>query len=227
VKLDKLVKQIRRDATAHPKKAAALGLMALVALYFWAPLVWKWLAPAEGKRRVKSQNVALILTDDPIEATDKSKTRSVNKFRWEKVRQLIDSDPQMVSATFDAAWIDPFGPRQDSTKETAPDSESTTATSAAADVQIDPTEAGLVLTGVMISPRRRTATINGQLYREDEVVNVSGKNNAATSVDFRVVRIDRQQVELERQGRKFVLELSRPQLGQRDLIERAGQTREN
>ena len=49
MKLDKLARQLRRDVAASPKKAVALGLMVLVALYFWAPMVWKWIAPDQGK----------------------------------------------------------------------------------------------------------------------------------------------------------------------------------
>ena len=67
VKLDKLTKQLRRDIAANPKKAAALGLMVLVALYFWGPLVWSWFAPAAARESSKASNVALILTDDPAE----------------------------------------------------------------------------------------------------------------------------------------------------------------
>jgi hypothetical protein len=48
VKLDKLVKQLRRDATANPKKTALLGVMALVALYFWGPLLWKGVVAEKG-----------------------------------------------------------------------------------------------------------------------------------------------------------------------------------
>ena len=38
--LNKLARQLRREAMANPKKAAVLGLLLLVALYFWGPLVW-------------------------------------------------------------------------------------------------------------------------------------------------------------------------------------------
>ena len=73
VKLHKLAKQARRDLLANPKKAAILGLMLLVALYFWGPLLWKWFAPAGGKKGSKDQ-AGLILEDDPAQAADKAKT---------------------------------------------------------------------------------------------------------------------------------------------------------
>src|SRR6266576_3193818 len=109
VNLEKLAKQLRRDLAANPKKAAALGLMVLVALYFWGPLAWKWVAAGGNKRNSKVNMASLILTDDPVEPSHQTKVRGGAKFRWEKARQLIRQDPHMVSATFDARWIDPFG----------------------------------------------------------------------------------------------------------------------
>ena len=211
--LEKLVKQFRRDMVANPKKAAALGLMVLVALYFWGPLVGKWMK--SGKRSGKGNLASLILTDDPAEPSDQSKGRTGGKFRWEKVRQAIHQDPRMVTATFDPGWIDPFGYSPTSKEvEITSTVEPADATQVSAS-DLAPADVGLVLTSVLISPRNRMATISGETYRVGDLVSAKGKvnsddkgkNSTLEGIEFRVVQIRPNSVELKRGDETFVLEL--------------------
>jgi hypothetical protein len=217
--MDKLVKQLRRDLATNPKKAAALGLMLLVALYFWGPLAWKWFSASGNKRSGKVNLASLILTDDPAEPSQQSKARGGAKFKWEKARQLIRQDPRMVSAVFDPSWHDPFGkpisPVQDSVVEAA---QTEAATSAAAIAEAK--NLGIVLESVIISLRSRVATINGEACHEGDVITVKDKQHKGTTYRFRVVRIRRQGVDLEVGGRTFTLELMQPRLSSGDEIER-------
>ena len=41
--LERFAKRLRREVIANPKKAAILGIMLLVAIYFWTPLVMGWM----------------------------------------------------------------------------------------------------------------------------------------------------------------------------------------
>jgi hypothetical protein len=215
VKLDKLVKQLQREAAGNPKKTAVLGLMALVALYFWAPLLWQWLVPSgEQKKPVNKGEIALILTDDPAEPSQQARARKANRFRWDKVRQAIQSDQHMVSAAFDAGWADPFGGAVAVTP-TLP----TSPVAEVAATDIGPGEAGLVLTSVLIGARQRTATINGETYREGDLV-TAGPADATQSIVFRLARIGSREVDLERNRRTFTLELQLPKLASGDEIER-------
>ena len=145
---------------ANPKKAAALGLMVLVALYFWGPLAWKWLSATGSKRTGKVNMASLILTDDPIEPSQQSKVRGGTKFRWEKARQLIRHDPRMVSATFDSSWTDPFSqPAATSADGTDNGAAQADAVGAATAAASDPNQLGIVLGSLMITSRVRVATI--------------------------------------------------------------------
>ena len=221
VNLEKLAKQLRRDVAANPKKAAALGLMVVVALYFWGPLVWKSLSTSGSKRNTKANMAALILTDDPAEPTQHSKGRSGGKFRWEKIRQLIRQDERMVSATYDVAWIDPFGKPagSDEPEQVAEAPTEDAAAIAKALAALEPKDLGIVLGGVVVGPRLRLATINGEVCHEGDVFSVPDKLNKSVSHDFRVVKIDRQGVQLESSGRIFTLELNQPKLGHGDEME--------
>lgn len=218
VSLEKLTNQLRRDIAANPKKAAALGVMIVVALYFWGPLIWGWL-PANDKTKPKVDVASLILTDDPADPNQAAKGRSNSQFRWEKVRQLIGEDSQMASATFDAAWIDPFGKPAPARPETAAEA-TTTAAATKSETAPEPTAAGLVLGGIMIGPRTKVATINGEACHEGDTLTVTDTVDKSQNLEFRVARINRRQVEVECQGRTFVLEVGQAKLASGDDIGR-------
>lgn len=218
--LDKLAKQLRRDLAANPKKAAALGLMVLVALYFWGPLLAGWFS-SSSKRSTKMDTAALILTDDPLEPTQQARARTSAKFRWERVRQLLQQDPAMVSATFNPTWVDPF------TKSAAMIAleQPVEAPSVSADPPLGGAGAesaalSLVLNGVFVGAKTRVATINGEAYREGESLTVSGKQETPSSLSVRVVQIHRQGVVLEAGGKLLRLDLSTPSLAQGDEIQK-------
>lgn len=222
MKLDKLAKRLGRDLAANPKKAAALGVMALVALYFWAPLVWGWLS--QGERKGAGAGAAeLILKDDPEEPAAQTKRRA-SKFRWEKVRQAIAQDGRMASAGFDSQWTDPFAgiaaPR--TAAAAVPTASGAQALIAGAD--LDPAQAGLVLSSVMIGNQRRTATINGDTYREGSTIRIQGEAGRPGAVEFRLVRVTGRGVELERRGKTYVLLFAQPGLAKGDQIERTKQS---
>ncbi len=221
MKLDKLVKQISRDAKANPKKAALLGVMALVALYFWAPLMAKFCLPKSGKHGVKTTNAGLILTDDPVEPAEKAKSTTAAKFHWAKVKDLIEHDPRMTPAAYDEAWSDPFAvaivhtPEAEEMSVSAPEH-----VPLAEPSPVTPEDAGLVASNILISPRRKTVMINGDTYRENEIVSAALKDNPSTVFEFRVIQIDRQRITLEREGKTYVLELSKSGLAAGDQIQR-------
>jgi hypothetical protein len=221
VNLEKLAKQLRRDTAANPKKAAALGLMILVALYFWGPLAWKWFSASGSKRSAKTSLASLILTDDPVEPSQQTKARGGAKFKWEKARQLIKQDPRMISANFDLGWIDPFGKPAGETKaehatEKSPEE---TVGRPAANAALDAGELGLKLEGVLIGSRSRVATINGEPCHEGDMISVSTKKeDKEETIQLRVVRIRRQAVELDMNGRTLLLELAQPKLQRGDEI---------
>ena len=221
--LEKLSKQLRRDMAANPKKAAALGLMIVVALYFWGPLVWK-LFSAGGPKRSNANMASLILTDDPAEGGQKNLGRNSPKFRWEKVRQLVQRDARMTSAAFDVAWIDPFakqaGAAETVTVAEASPEKAVASAAAAAAAALDPNNLGVVLNSVMIGRRSRVATINGDSYREGDLLSITDKHDKSVSYEFRVLRIGRSTVQLEGKGRTFELELAPPRLAEGDDIER-------
>jgi hypothetical protein len=213
VKLDKIARQIRRDIAASPRKAAVLGLMVLVALYFWAPMIWGWIRPANTGSSAVASSSDLILEDEPIDPA-KSAKKEGRAFAWEKVRRKVAADPRMTPAVYDVSWADPFRPPQ---KDAGSQTGVTPETAAAAAPAIDPAALGLKLTSVAISAQRRAAVISGEKYREGDLVPSNGdRQGSPPGIQFRLTKVGFHEVHLEYQGQTYILELSRPRLAPGD-----------
>jgi hypothetical protein len=51
----RIARQLRREIKANPKRAALLGGLVAIGIYFWAPLVAGWVMPKEsGKKTIKA-----------------------------------------------------------------------------------------------------------------------------------------------------------------------------
>lgn len=222
VKLDKLTKRLGRDLAANPKKAGLLGLMVLVALYFWYPLLVDLTGSGDGTKTAQAANV--ILTDDPAEPNSSGR-KPKETLKWEKVRQCVQSDPWMSPATFNTTWNNPFAvttvPPAEAKDAAVAEAEAAAAASTEfAKTEIPPAEAGLSVASVAIGPRMRAVTIAGDVYRENEVVAVTTQNGE--QLEFRIVSISPHAVQVERNGKVYRLELSRPRLAKGDKIQPIG-----
>lgn len=218
VKLDKLVKSLRRDLAANPLKASVLGVLLLAGLYFWGPLVWRWTG-------MKGRSVAIttetnILSNAPLASTQggyRQGETTVSAVDWDAVQKRREQDPFVKSADFFPKWNRVFGVAE--TAE-APMAQPAEVKSPAPPIEVKPQEVGLVLGGVAIGPRMKRAIINGKVYRETEMVTarrttdeLSKKGNKELVVSFRLVRIARRTVELERNGKTYQLEIATPDSG--------------
>lgn len=212
----KLVKQLRREVAAHPQKAAALGLMLAVALYLWGPLLWGWVKSGASSRAERVDMTALILTDDPVDPSQAKGRAGRPSLRWEKIRPLLAQEPLHRPATWEVAWVDPFAPRTEPGSPAAPmaSDEDATAGGPPETARLD-VEKAFVLTSVLIGPRRRLATINGDTFAEGDTV-VGGQTGSGGGRKVRVARIFRDGVELEDGQQRWQLQLSAPSLAQGD-----------
>jgi len=134
----------------------------------------------------------------------------------------------MASATLDPAWVKPFGAgRATANAELAQNesqsepAEDPAAKAAAMLASLEPQDLGITLGGIMIGPRGRLATINGEACREGDVLSIALKNDKSTSLDFKILKITRQSVQLATSGKTFTLELGMPKLGAGDAFQTA------
>jgi hypothetical protein len=206
--LNKLTKQLRREVTANPKKAAVLGLLAAVALWFWAPLVWGLVA-SDGEKTAKAvESNTDTPPSIPVGYTEKSKTTQQKtdepQHSWQQVVEWMEDDPLTSTANVILKQLGPFQtPEPKVVEETVePEIEPEI-------VQKDltPEELGLVLSSTIIGTRRRLAQISGKTFELGRLVNVTKDDRR---YEFRLVEVQHRMVVLQRNSERFELRIPAP-----------------
>lgn len=230
MKLDKLLKRLKKDAAASPQKAGALALMVVVALYFWAPLLFKF---NKGKNKPAAVNASqVILTDDPIIAKA-APHPATNVAHWDRVRTALASDQLMFAAQHDASWQRPFArlhalkaekqsaqPVSEPTEPTERNRTPGVTAKAPATVELDSAKAALnsiVLSSVLISPRDRAAMIRGNVYRVGDPIELGGEAGAP-AVKLMICGIDADGIDLQFDGQPLRLDRAKPKLSPGDHL---------
>jgi hypothetical protein len=224
VKLDKLLKRLKRDAAASPQKAGALGLMVVVALYFWAPLVMKHLPKGKPKPGATPAG-PVILGDDPV-LVKAAVHPSTNSPHWDRIREVVAQDRLMLAVAHDASWQNPFSPLQwddEPNSKSQPKPEAlkpeltTLPTSPKIDAEIAKQQLSTVaLSSVLVGKRGVSAVIRGKLYRVGDILSFGG-DNGTPAVEFRITAIDEQGVDLKYDEKPFRLERTKPTLATGEL----------
>jgi hypothetical protein len=198
------IERLKREIKASPKKAAMLGLVCLVAVWFWTPLVLKW----SGKKSATDDIVAAggeesivdpvataaptLTTNDGATATATPPTAS-----WQKILKWINSDPKMKPHVATFGRRDPFAPTaaRSTAKlaETAPEQKAP---------DVTPQEAGISVSSTVVGIKNRTALINGRAYREEQQVAGSKSQDK-----FLLVEIRSKSVVLERNDKRYEVKI--------------------
>jgi len=198
VSLDRYWKQLRREATRNPKKAAILGGMLLVAVYFWAPLVAGWIQPSSGGAPPPPPTTAANLTGfdpTPKAASPKPAAPESVKSSWQELTQWMEHDPRTRPAAELAAARDPFH-----AVETAKPVE---VRAAPAEVRLPSVESlGLMLSTTVVGGKRPMARINGKTYALGSAVEVSVDGQKQS---YQLVEVRDRSVVLEREHVRFEL----------------------
>jgi hypothetical protein len=222
VKLDKLVKTLRRDLAANPMKAGLLGVLLLGGSYFWAPLVWKLV----GKKGTATPGVAAIPAEPAaVQAAGLPLAQGVGEpketvLAWREIRNQRMRDPLVQSAEFRPQWNQVFkvadvaaGKPQAESQAPIPDNS-------------NPHALGLVLQGVAIGTKSKKAIINGKVYRELDSITLkastggtSDKDHGQPQMQFKLTKIARRMVEVEREGKTWQLKLASSDVKNQQPIE--------
>jgi len=219
--LNKLVRQLRREAVANPKKAAILGVLALVAAYFWGPLVWGWVtleqasggAPnAETQADTEPATPANTASTQPEETSEKEQKACL--YPWTQLDEWMREDPMTAPHEDLTGWRDPFA--SPSAGADAAEGEETQA----AVFPVTPESLGVELSGTLIGPRRRVALIGGKAYRAGQTITI---DHAGRPIDLELVEVHPRRIMLEWEGNRF--DLAIPERKTAAQIERGGQTR--
>lgn len=193
--IQRLTKQLQREFQANRQKAVALGVLAIVAAWFWWPLLKGWFgttsAPASAitAPAVAGNNVASLATQTP-------RSRST----WQELAASIDRDPRMRPLDgydFDShdAVRNPFQ-QLASEPATAPLTRQPPAPTTIA-AKIDPRTLGLTVSSTLVG-RRSTALISGRSFARGDVIAAGGQA-------FIVADISSDQVVLTAEGESYIL----------------------
>lgn len=208
VNVQKLKDRLSREAKANPGKAALLGGMFLIGIYFWAPLLASWMGSgnAAGPAKGTDPNADLIpgfiaMTTTPV--PDKTSGSQPAKIAWKLLASWLDRDPRINGTAIEAPQRDPFRdvepPPQDQQHQAA-----LKALAAQARPRATPQQLGLTLEGTLIGTRQKTAVINGKIYREGQPIQ-AGAGEHPTVFELREVR--RQSVVLSAENERYELRI--------------------
>lgn len=167
-----IVRRIKREARSNPAKAAVLVGLLGVALYSWAPLVAGW-GDAREELPAAASRSEMDLADrteaglEPV--TTKNGVASDGRPTWHELRQWMHDSPW--TSPFELAQVrDPFR-MVTGTEEPVNLSEELQEDLVATPQQmLDGVD--VQLTGTIVGPRRRVALLDGQAYREGDVIRV-------------------------------------------------------
>lgn len=199
-KSNKLIRRIRRELIANPKKAAVLALLLAVAVWFWMPLIETMLGRKpieEATATVPGSAAANSLANaaNPTASGEAVKSTSVP---WKQLVDWIHDDPMMQPKLPLTGARNPFAPSEShrlareqverSVQPPPPD--------------VTPEQMGLALRSTVIGLRNKTAMINERAYHEGQIVKASKGNDR-----FKLVQIATNYVVLESNGKQYQLKL--------------------
>lgn len=203
--LRKLGKKLKKEAAVSPGKAAVLGLVCLVAIYFWAPLLYRWMAKPNDvtiapSADASTAHLVAVSTASPAAAMPGSNaSRAAQPLGdWHAILQRIEADPDMKPTAFERD-LEPFaGPPVEAKSQAA---EAEIAAMPVAE-KVTPGSLGIVLVGTLVGPERRAARIGGKTVLVGQTIEVV---KGAERYQFTLTDVQRDRVVLMREGERFEL----------------------
>lgn len=203
--LQKLGKKLRKEAANSPGKAAVLGIVCLVAIYFWAPLLYRWTVrptdaasvaspePSGSQPAVGAAVSVAVATPGPTTTAGPQPIAD-----WYTTLQRIEADPDMKPAVFDRD-VEPFAGPPVEAKSQVAEAENVPAPVAE---KVTPSSLGITLVGTLVGPERRAARIGGKTVLVGQAIEVV---RGAERYQFTLTDVQRDRVVLMREGERFEL----------------------
>lgn len=208
-----MIKQLRREAARNPAKAGVLGLLVVVALWFWAPLVWGWIGPGEASSQPASESPSAVsvATEAGLGAASPAPAVATTKmptYTWQQLAEWRRQDPLTTAADTLRLRRDPFH----AVEAEVADEEVKPVQEVIQPVVLKPEDLGLKVTSTVVGPARRVALINGRTYQEGQVIRCGREGQ---EIAFQLVEVQPRHVVLERDGHRFELAIPKKTLSDR------------
>ncbi len=184
VNIQKTTNQLTKEIKRNPAKAAVLGGLLLVAIWFWYPLIQKWMGSGSSSVVSNSKESDLVIPQATALPTPEEpashQQASPSKTDWRTIAQQISDDPWMKKGSLRNDTFDPFYPEQQAeTVLTSTDVQTDTTP----ELDVPPETAGLAVTSVIVGGRVPIARINSQNYRVGDTVRATDANIRYTLVE--------------------------------------------
>ncbi|TWT31388.1 hypothetical protein [Blastopirellula retiformator] len=208
MKSQSLVARIKKEIQKSPQKAAVLAGLFLVALWFWAPLVKKWLPASKSSSTPETAALVPTTTTTP-QGSAGGNQKETNWRAWAK---RMRENPRMKSAAIPKGSLDPFRTRKIAVKADPKEEV------AAPVVASSPKPDDLFVRSVIVGRQRAIARINQSNYEVGDVI------QTARGVNFVISEIQPTGVVLARGGETFDLPIKTYDVNQSDktLVMRQG-----
>lgn len=252
--------RLKRDVAKSPAKIAVLGLVILVAIWYWAPLIGSWLPGGGTTEASDNLEVKPTASEDlvvkPVASGSPAISPVSNKggkrpasIKWQTVVGWLAKDFAAIPARLRDGQRDPFKREKavsteelinqllgDAEKE--PEAEERQSPEIVGP-NVELSKLQLVLEGTIVGPRARSATINGNAYREGDKIPViidaegtttigdGGKGTSETSAQRTVLEVEQvhpRYVVIKWQEQQRRLEMERTRLASGDRIVRSDET---
>jgi hypothetical protein len=219
--LSAFLNALKSEAKRSPKKAAVLGLLLIVAGYFWGPLVLKWFSGSdEAAPEAAVETIALASTAPaaaaPSPAPAPAGLGPLADWRILSRQFEVERRARAARLAVKGALFGPISsgePPLDSKDEAPQDEEGMAAATTT------PTELGLTLEGTLLLPDGAVAVIDGCRYRVGDFVSASTAQGRAES-EFKLIEVRRGAAVLLRGADRHELTVAASSLAAGERVER-------
>ncbi len=224
--LERLIRQLGKEARRSPKKAALLGVLALVAAWFWAPLLWQWIMPGQPAEEAPIAQAAVAggasaeavtapggpaasnPAGAPAVARAAAGPQSTSRPDWRQLVEWKGADQFVQPSELPPGLRDQFVPPVPPEPEVAAKTAAEVAP-VEAQTPVDPASLGLVLSSTIVGPQRRAARINNKTYQPGQTIAVSKDGR---QFEFVLAEVHPRHVVLTDQSARYELSLPKPDL---------------
>jgi hypothetical protein len=223
VNIQDLGKQLKREITLHPKKAVVLGIVLLLMLYFWIPLLWEW--NNKSKELPNGTQTAANTSPGPTNSTNNLSINSLSankenkplRYCWKEIVKWMDNDPRTRPAEPLTINRDPFqSPKEMAEKA---DKIALEEQAKAKAPPVTPASLGMALTSTIIGAKGGLARIGGRTYNQGQTIEMEKEGR---NYKFVLLEIHDRRVVLEKEGEHFELSIPEPGTSGRMVLGTAG-----
>jgi hypothetical protein len=206
--MNQYIQKLKKELARNKAKSAVLGLLCLVAAYYWLPLLGK-LLPSKKKAATAISEAEIVaqlpIPLNPVSGGPSSTTTipAATDLSWQEIAKAISADVYMTSVASDPTSRSPFAVAEPVIKksiqtDSIPADEDDPAEPNTPELTVD-----FVVTSVIVGSRRSVATINGVSYK-------LGDSVRSSDAEFQIVGIDAESISVTNGGEEIQVPVSKP-----------------